>query len=89
MAKSKTPLLPTDPRHGIYAGYIAGCREECCRAANRARQAWVKQNPQPRLRPIGITVERAVEIAVDVYGRISPERQGEWARRTMGRQYAW
>lgn len=32
-------MLPdTDPRHGTPAGYVAGCRNECCRAPRR-RQA--------------------------------------------------
>ena len=26
-------MSPDDPRHGRYAGYIAGCREFCCRRA--------------------------------------------------------
>lgn len=34
-------MLPdTDPRHGTSAGYVAGCRGECCRAPrNRQRKA--------------------------------------------------
>lgn len=28
-------MTPDDPRHGTYAGYTAGCRVECCRAAAR------------------------------------------------------
>lgn len=28
-------MSPDDPRHGTYAGYTAGCRSECCRAAAR------------------------------------------------------
>lgn len=28
-------MLPNDPRHGTYAGYGAGCREDCCRTAAR------------------------------------------------------
>lgn len=31
-------MIPDDPRHGTYAGYIAGCREECCRGAARRYQ---------------------------------------------------
>lgn len=27
-------MLPDDPRHGTTAGYSAGCRNDCCRAAN-------------------------------------------------------
>jgi hypothetical protein len=29
---------PKDERHGTHAGYIAGCREECCRTARRRAQ---------------------------------------------------
>lgn len=29
-------ILSDDPRHGTNAGYIAGCREECCRTAQAA-----------------------------------------------------
>lgn len=32
-------LNPTDHRHGTNAGYKAGCREACCRAANAKRCA--------------------------------------------------
>lgn len=28
-------MTPDDPRHGTVAGYVAGCRQECCRAATR------------------------------------------------------
>lgn len=28
-------MSPNDKRHGTNAGYIAGCRDECCRAAAR------------------------------------------------------
>lgn len=31
-------MTPDDPRHGTYAGYIAWCREECCRRAARDYQ---------------------------------------------------
>jgi hypothetical protein len=29
---------PEDPRHDTHAGYIAGCREDCCRTARRRAQ---------------------------------------------------
>lgn len=28
-------MTPDDPRHGTYAGYGAGCRNDCCRSAAR------------------------------------------------------
>lgn len=27
-------MTPTDPRHGTNAGYVAGCRHDCCRQAH-------------------------------------------------------
>lgn len=32
-------MTPTDPRHGTYAGYVAGCRDDCCRRASRTYHA--------------------------------------------------
>lgn len=31
-------MTPDDPRHGKYAGYNAGCRNDCCRSAAAAYQ---------------------------------------------------
>lgn len=31
--KPKPDLRPDDPRHGSWAGYVRGCRLECCRTA--------------------------------------------------------
>lgn len=31
-------MSPDDPRHGTVAGYVAKCREECCRGAWRVNQ---------------------------------------------------
>jgi hypothetical protein len=28
-------ITSDDTRHGTYAGYCSGCREECCRSASR------------------------------------------------------
>lgn len=36
---NRRPIAPDDPRHGIYAGYLAGCREDCCRKAELTYQA--------------------------------------------------
>ncbi len=37
---TRRPLSgPDDPRHGRHSGYMAGCKEECCRAASRASKA--------------------------------------------------
>lgn len=30
---AQTGIAPDDPRHGRSAGYVAGCRESCCRTA--------------------------------------------------------
>lgn len=33
-------MTPDDPRHGERAGYLAGCKDDCCTVANRR---WAKQ----------------------------------------------
>lgn len=45
---NRKPPGPGDPRHGQYRGYIAGCREPCCIAAERAYQ-----NESARMRAYG------------------------------------
>lgn len=37
--KVASGLAENDPRHGLYSGYRAGCRETCCTAANSAYKA--------------------------------------------------
>lgn len=44
-------MTPDDPRHGSRAGYLAGCGDECCRAANlrdvkRRRLRVEREGPQ-------------------------------------------
>jgi hypothetical protein len=50
-------MLPDDPRHGSHAGYIAGCRDDCCRRAKR------RADKRRRLRalhqPLVVAAERA------------------------------
>lgn len=33
-------MSPNDPRHGTNAGYKAGCRDQCCRAAAAHYERW-------------------------------------------------
>jgi hypothetical protein len=37
-----------DPRHGTYAGYVAGCRNDCCRTAARRYQKRRVYEGKPR-----------------------------------------
>lgn len=45
-------MTPADPRHGTRAGYVAGCRTDCCAVPNRK---WVKQYRLNALRNGGRT----------------------------------
>lgn len=44
------PLPPDDPRHGERRGYLAGCREDCCRAASNEYMADYSSDPEWRAR---------------------------------------
>lgn len=44
-------MSPDDPRHGKYAGHVAGCREDCCTTAARnyqKRRVHERKHGQPR-----------------------------------------
>ena len=54
-------LAPEDPRHGTWAGYVASCRLDCCRAAAMAyqkRRAHDNRNGRERTVPATGTVRR-------------------------------
>ncbi|WP_372733589.1 hypothetical protein [Nocardioides sp.] len=43
-----------DPRHGTNPGYIAGCREDCCRTAHRDEGRDRRRHPSPLTPAIGV-----------------------------------
>ena len=44
----RTPGLPADdPRHGTRGGYVAGCKEACCKAAEARRKKHLRMHPRP------------------------------------------
>ena len=47
-------MSPDDPRHGTYAGHVAGCRDRCCGAA---KLAYDKRRKYDAHRGIGRKVE--------------------------------
>lgn len=55
-------ITPDDRRHGTHAGYVAGCRLECCRAARR-RAAKERQLRNYRGETAWATVEEVDEAA--------------------------
>lgn len=52
-------MSPDDPRHGTYAGFIQGCRNDCCREANRV---YTRQR-RARLRAVPLSPDS------DLHGR--------------------
>lgn len=86
----------TDPRHGTNAGYFAGCRRTCCKAAHAAASRTHRKTRRDRIgykprseyrRPsekpiptINMTYERALEIAIEVYDGLSRRKKRRWLK---------
>lgn len=75
-------MSPDDPRHGESAGYVAGCREECCRTAiaDWTRHARTRRYLQGQLMVDGTGTRRRIQ-ALMALGWPSPTIDAELGRK--------